>query len=140
MVADPPRPSETFVEPLGPTHHVVSRYYLKFQEQQRLAYLERKKVIRQSYSESVLGKVATEVAPCFRGVHESMGGHCLAIYLKEQVHVRINELNVVMRPLLSLWPILVFPKFGNEVFCFLIEPFHRLGYILRQAPWKTFGD
>ena len=87
-----------------------------------------------------MGKVPTKVEPCFRGVHESMGGDYLTIYLKEQVHVRINELDVVLCPLRSLWPILVFLKFGNEDFCFLIEPFHRLGYILRRRPWKTFGD
>ena len=102
--------------------------------------LERQKVIRQGYSESVLSKVAAEVEPCFRGVQESMGGHCLAIYLKEQVYVGINELDVVVCPLSSLRPIPVFPKLANEVFCFLIEPFHRFGYILQKASRKTFGD
>jgi hypothetical protein len=69
-----------------------------------------------------------------------MGGNCFTIYLKNQVYVRINASDVVVCPPLCLWPILVFPKFGKEVLCFLIEPFHRFGYILRQASWKTFGD
>ena len=69
-----------------------------------------------------------------------MDGHCLSIGLKEQIYFGINELDVVFWPLISLWPIQVFPKFGNEVFCFLIEPFHRFGYILQQSSRKTLGD
>jgi hypothetical protein len=69
-----------------------------------------------------------------------MGGHDLAIYLKEQVYVGINELDVVFCPLISLRPIPVFPKFGNEVLCLLIEPFHRLRLYPATGVMKTFGD
>ncbi len=51
-----------------------------------------------------------------------------------------SKLFLVFCSLISLRLIPVFPKFGNEVFCLLIEPFHRFGYILQQASRKTFGD
>ncbi len=65
-----------------------------------------------------------------------MARHCPAIYLKEQVRVAINDLNVVLSPLLSLQPIVVSTKFGNEIFCFLIEPFHRFGISCDKRPGK----